>query len=322
MFHYHINPDSETPIYRQLVEQINAEIRSGVLKCGTQLPTVRQMADKLHLSCGTVKHVYDCLQEMEDIEMTRRRGTFVKYVRKEEDSRKIQAMHAIDNTIRKLLELNFSPAEIQIFLNLKMREWGLRWSGVRITVVTEYTEMTSVLKKQLEEIGNVHVNVCPMSQLREYPYSIDEQSDVILTAQEDSQGVSYLLPDSGKVIRVAFQADMSGLMAALINPVQRMGVLCESEAFFALVKKHLPAQTQVVRVMDDEWPNDVEALVIATGYPEALSGEIQAQLAGFEKTRPVYSFTYRLDEGSMLYLGERISKIRDERQQWPGMLRL
>ena len=137
MFHYNINPESDVPIYRQLVDQINAQIRSGALPNGTQLPTVREMAEKLHLSCGTVKHVYDRLQEMGDIEMTRRRGTFVKYVRKDQDSRKQQAMNAIDHMIRQLSELNFSPAEIQIFLNLKMREWGLKWSGLRVTVITD-----------------------------------------------------------------------------------------------------------------------------------------------------------------------------------------
>ena len=321
MFHYHINPDSETPIYRQLVEQINAEIRSGVLKTGTQLPTVRQMADKLHLSCGTVKHVYDCLQEMGDIEMTRRRGTFVKYVRKGEDSRKVQAMHAIDSMIRKLMELNFSPAEIQIFLNLKMREWGLRWSGIRITVVTEYTEMAAALEKQLEEIGNVQVNVCPVNQLREYPYSIDEQSDVILTTQQDAQSVAYLLPDSEKVIRVAFQADVAGLMAAALCPAKCVGVLCESEAFWALAKQYLPPQCQAVRVTEKDFPDDVDALVIAQGHAERLDAEMQKRLAQFEKEHAVYLLAYRLDEGSMLYLGERINRIRDERQQWPGMLR-
>ena len=126
MHRYSINPDSEIPIYRQLVDQINAEIRSGVLPTGTQLPTVREMAEQMHLSCGTVKRVYDRLQEMGDIEMTRRRGTFVKYVREDRDSRKVMAMTAIDRMIRQLTELNFSPAEIQIFLNLKMLEWGLK----------------------------------------------------------------------------------------------------------------------------------------------------------------------------------------------------
>lgn len=74
MFRYKINPDSEIPVYRQLADQINAEIRSGALKAGTQLPTVREMAERMNLSCGTVKRVYDRLREMGDIEMTRRRG--------------------------------------------------------------------------------------------------------------------------------------------------------------------------------------------------------------------------------------------------------
>ena len=34
MFQYTIHPDSEIPVYRQLADQINAEIRSGGLKSG------------------------------------------------------------------------------------------------------------------------------------------------------------------------------------------------------------------------------------------------------------------------------------------------
>lgn len=315
MFHYQIDPDSETPIYRQLVEQINAQIRSGALKVGTQLPTVREMAERLHLSCGTVKHVYDCLQEMGDIEMTRRRGTFVKYERKAEDSRKHQAMHAIDHMIKSLLALNFSPAEIQIFLNLKMREWGLKWSGIRMTVVTEYTEMAAALEKQLMQIGNVHVNICPLSQLREYPYIIDEQSDVILTSTQDGQSLSYLLPDSGKVIRVAFQPDPRSIAQLNASAAERIGVLCEDEAFVKLLSQYMKKDAQLVRVARNQpLPEKLDALIVAEG--------MQDEAQQYAKTLPVMTFAYRLDEGSMLYLEERINKIRDERQQWPGMLRL
>ena len=322
MFQYQINPDSETPIYRQLVEQINAQIRSGALKHGTQLPTVREMAERLHLSCGTVKHVYDCLQEMGDIEMTRRRGTFVKYVRKETDSRKQQAMHAIDHMIRKLMDLNFSPSEIQIFLNLKMREWGLRWSGIRIAVVTEYTELTSLFEKQLQQIGNVHVTVCPVSQLREYPYIIDEQSDVILTSLQDSQTLSYLLPDSAKVIRVAMQPDAQSLLSLASCPEGNIGVWCEHEAFSDLIRSYLPESRKGdVIPLTGNAPDlsGVHSLIVPEGFAE---NALRGHPAQFETSLPVHTFSYRLDEGSMLYLEERITKIRDERQQWPGALRL
>ena len=320
MFHYHINPDSETPIYRQLADQINAQIRSGALKAGTQLPTVREMAEKLHLSCGTVKHVYDRLQEMGDIEMTRRRGTFVKYVRKETDSRKHQAMHAIDHMIKKL---DFSPAEIQIFLSLKMREWGLRWSGIRIAVVTDYPEAAPAIEKQLSQIGNVHVNVCPLDYLREYPYMIDEQNDVILASPEDGQKLSYLLPEGEKLIRIAFCAAPESV-AEICTCEGRIGILCESEAYFNMLLSRLPAplRKNALRLTADAAWSEADTLIMAAGYEALCTEEIRQQLNAFRSEKPVLEFAYRLDEGSMLYLEERINKLRDERQQWPGMLQL
>ena len=57
--------------------------------------------------------------------------------------------------------------------------------------------------------------------------------------------------------------------------------------------------------------------------PEGFAeNALRGHPAQFENSIPVHTFSYRLDEGSMLYLEERITKIRDERQQWPGALRL
>ena len=310
MFRYNINPDSETPIYRQLVEQINAQIRSGALKNGTQLPTVREMAEQLRLSCGTVKHVYDCMQEMGVIEMTRRRGTFVKYVRPDADSRKQQAMNAIDAMVRKLTALQFSPAEIQIFLNLKMREWGLAWSGIRITLVTDLVELTPALEKQLSQLANVKVNICPLHQLQAYPYSVDEQSDVILCSADDARKVAVLLPDSGKLLRVAFSADPTCLVdiAAIKG---KMGIFCQNDAFADVVMNSLRGMntSELIRIADLSELNGLDGLIL----PEMTDCQVQI---------PAAEFRYRLDEGSMLCLEEKISSLRDERQMWPGVLRM
>lgn len=323
MFHYQINPDSDVPIYRQLVDQINAQIRSGALKTGTQLPTVREMADRLHLSCGTVKHVYDCLQEMGDIEMTRRRGTFVKYVKKDRDSRKQQAMNAIDHMIRKLSELNFSPAEIQIFLNLKMREWGLKWSGVRIAVVTECEELAPVLRQQLGQIANAQITVCPLGQVREYPYSVDEQSDVILCTVQDAQKLAVLLPESEKLVRIALSADAQSIAALAGCSAETIGIVCENPQFAAMVRAYLPPglqQKAQVFADDDPAMEKMDVLVAAAGFEEHCSPALRLRLT--DSSKPVIRFACRLDEGSMLYLEEHISRIRDERQLWPNAMRI
>ena len=327
MHRYSINSDSEIPIYRQLVDQINAEIRSGVLPTGTQLPTVREMAEQMHLSCGTVKRVYDRLQEMGDIEMTRRRGTFVKYVREDRDSRKVMAMTAIDRMIRQLTELNFSPAEIQIFLNLKMREWGLKWSGVRVAMVTDYVELSAALERQLTQLGNVRVSVCQLKQLREYPYSVDEQSDVILASAQDGQRLQSILPDGSKLIKLAFCVPPESAYALARASDGALGVVCAEPGLAALVSNQLPEDVRRLRVLraDDAdgraaFFEGLDAVVVAPDWETYCDPELSRQIEGYRAANALVTFDYRIDEGSMLYLEERINRIRDERQLLPGAL--
>lgn len=321
MFHYNINPNSEIPVYRQLVDQINAQIRSGALKTGTQLPTVREMAEKMHLSCGTVKRVYDCLREMGDIEMSRRRGSFVKYVREDGDSRKIQAMTAIDRMIRQLTDLQFSPAEIQIFLNLKLREWGLKWSGIHIAMVTEYPELAPALQRQLERIGNARVIICDLRQLREYPYSIDEEADVILASSQDSQELMPILPDPSKLIKLAFEARPDSVRT-LAMCEKRMGVICTRPAFGELVRRYLPENVPLEVCCGEAlrpYLSSVGAVVLPKDWQNGYPAELCAQLEAFQGEKLI--FDYGIDEGSMIYLEERISRIREERQLAPLALR-
>lgn len=318
MFRYNINPDSEIPVYRQLVDQINAQIRSGALKTGTQLPTVREMADQLHLSCGTVKRVYDCLRDMGDIEMTRRRGSFVKYVHSDRDSRKLQAMTAIDRMMRALSDLNFSPAEIQIFLGLKMREWGMRWSGIRVALVTDCPELIPVLEEQLNRLGNVKVIFCETRQLQEYPYSIDEEADVILASPRDCQKILPHLPDKSKLIKIAFSVKPDSLLALARASGRRLGVLCLQNDFAALVREHLPADSKDglwILKRGDDWM-EADALVLPPDWEKVFGPEDAALPMAAERI----IFDYAIDEGSMIYLEERISRIRDERQLRPGSL--
>ena len=72
-----IDPQSDTAIYQQIVNAVCADIRAGRLPYGTQLPTVRALADELGLARGTIKRAYDELGKLGMIEMTQGKGTFV-----------------------------------------------------------------------------------------------------------------------------------------------------------------------------------------------------------------------------------------------------
>lgn len=321
MPHYRIDPDSTVPVYRQLADQINAEIRSGVLKNGEKLPTVREMADETRLSCGTVKRVYDRLQEMGVIEMTRRKGTYVKFARVEGDSRKIRAMAAIDRMLRQLSDMNFSLKEIEIFIGLKLRELGLRQSGIQMTVLSDVPELEKAFVRQLSALGSVTARLCSLKQLREYPYSVDEQSDIIIAAAEDCPAAESLLPDREKLIAVAMAPSGAFLLQAASHSGQRIGVLAGSDAFFRLAQSLLPGSFTFSRIDPTKkgaalMAAACGAVIVPEGYEAYCAPELTAVLE--KKKEGLLPLRYGLDEGSMLYLSERLSHLREERRTRPG----
>lgn len=316
MFQYTIHPDSEIPVYRQLADQINAEIRSGALKTGEKLPTVREMAQQMHLSCGTVKRVYDRLAELGDIEMTRRRGTFVKYVRENADSRKLQAMAAIDRMLRQMADLNFSPAEIQIFVGLKMREWSRRWSGVRLAVVTPSGRLTPSLRRQLETFSNVQADAWPTAQMIEYPYNAEEQSDLILADVSAAARIAPQLSEPSRLVRVAFGLTPQSRRDAARLTMRGALLATADEELARLVQEELSDALSVCT--PEELVNRPDFSVLAVGEVEAESGHLAAMFSELREENRLVSLSYRLDDGTMIHLEERIRRIREERQQQPG----
>ena len=69
--------DSETPLYRQLFEQIAARIRSGSLSRGERLPATRELAGMLGLNRTTVSAAYEMLEAEGLIAGQVGRGSFV-----------------------------------------------------------------------------------------------------------------------------------------------------------------------------------------------------------------------------------------------------
>ena len=67
-----LNPQSGTPIYRQLVEQITRLIAGGQLAAGTELPSVRELAERHTVNPMTISKAYVLLER--DGLLERQRG--------------------------------------------------------------------------------------------------------------------------------------------------------------------------------------------------------------------------------------------------------
>ncbi|MEM9585857.1 MAG: GntR family transcriptional regulator [Planctomycetota bacterium] len=72
----HLSGDT-VPIYQQIVDQIRQRIVSGSLSSGSELPTIRGLAEMLRVNPNTVQRAYRELEQAGLVEKRRTRGTFV-----------------------------------------------------------------------------------------------------------------------------------------------------------------------------------------------------------------------------------------------------
>jgi GntR family transcriptional regulator len=77
MLHFQINPNSGVPVYRQMMDQVKYYIASDTLRPGDQLPSIRELAQKLAINPTTVVRVYSDLEHEGVIEMRHGKGAFV-----------------------------------------------------------------------------------------------------------------------------------------------------------------------------------------------------------------------------------------------------
>lgn len=77
VFRFRLDNGSGVPVYRQLIDQVQAGIATGVLGQGHQLPTVRQVAVDLAINPNTVMRAYRELEIRGVLDTQQGTGTFI-----------------------------------------------------------------------------------------------------------------------------------------------------------------------------------------------------------------------------------------------------
>lgn len=108
------------PIYEQIASQVKAQIMSGALTEGEQLPSIRALANDLHVSVITTKRAYADLEQQGFIVTSPGRGSFVaggnKELVREEHLRSIEAL--LQQAIDEAAQAGVSAVELKEMLGL------------------------------------------------------------------------------------------------------------------------------------------------------------------------------------------------------------
>ena len=126
-FLFQIHPTSGVPIYRQLMDQVQAHIHAGRLPREEMLPSVRQIAEELQVNPMTVSKAYSLLERDGLIERVRGQGMRVKAVSKGllpvKDRRQI-ILPLLEQVAAKAFQLGLTREQVVAALTPLLKERG------------------------------------------------------------------------------------------------------------------------------------------------------------------------------------------------------
>ena len=319
---YKVNTELDIPIYQQLADAICLAIKNGSLTSGQQLPTVQEMIKEVGIARGTVKRVYDELERMGLVEKAQGRGTFVKYQPANSGSRKEQAMAAIDEVLDRLEGMGLSPSEINIFLNLKLRERSQEETHVKIAVVECNPENLSQMSEQLRYIDELDLYSYTFDSIKQYPYKLGEDFDLVVTTSLHSQYLENVIPDKKRIARVALRPSARCLSHIIkLRAGEKIGIVGYSVRFAELIYNTCEMYAEDVILSNplivgdgadlEKYLKEKDTILVPKNYKKYFDANTVKSIAKFKGD--VIDCNYEMDEGSVLYLETKIKKIRDEK---------
>ncbi len=318
---YQINFVEGIPVYRQLVDHLRTDIKSGTLGNGQQLPTVRELSQQLSLAQGTVKRAYDELRSEGLVRQVQGRGTFVSYEPVDPESRKSRAMAAIDQMLDALADMGFSAMETRIYLDLKLRDREQIQENRKIALVECNPEVLAQAAEQLRRIPGIDVYTYLLEEVRRYPYSLAEEMDLIVTTNAHAEEMVHLVAAPKKLAKVVLriQPRCVGQLVKLPDEA-RVGVLCGSLRYGDLMRQSCNSYADQVtveepRILGD--PNgcgaylaETDAIILPENYERFCSPLELEQISCYGEEKALLPCAYQIDEGSFMYVEDRIRRIQ------------
>jgi GntR family transcriptional regulator len=120
----HIDFRSGLPIYTQIVNQVQTQVASRILRPGDQLPTVRALAEELRVNFNTVARAYRILDEARIISTQQGRGTYITEIPPPKVTEKLrrESLQALtERYINEAMHLEFSRDEINEMVQAQLK---------------------------------------------------------------------------------------------------------------------------------------------------------------------------------------------------------
>ena len=232
-------------------------------------------------------------------------------------------MVAINTMLDQLEDMGFSPTEINIFLNLKLRERAEQEANVKVAVVECNPENLSQMNEQLRHISGVDLYPYLLDSIQQYPYKLGEDFDLIVTTAAHADYLESIVPRKKKVVRVALGLTADSLAPVIkLRPGESLGIIGHSHKFAQLLHRMVQTYTENVTIHKPIFADSVEdieqylvgkdVILVPRPYERYYTAQIVEILRTFRGD--IIECNYEMDAGSILYLETKIKRLLEEKK--------
>mgnify|MGYP004462691753 FL=1 len=319
------------PVYRRIVQLLTGYIQAGTLREGAQLPTVRALAEQLGVAQGTVKRAYDELERQGILTKAAGRGSFVAYRPPQAQSAQEAAALAADQLLERLHTLGLSDTQMEALLTERLRLRRQQRPQLRAALVECNPEILAQLRQQLGALEGIGLHPVLLDRARQHPERLASRCDVIITTAEHASELTKMTRRADKVAKIALRLTPQSIAAIVkLTPGAHVGILTHSLRFGALLQEHCRSYA-LGAVLDEPallqpgaafeaYLRGKSVILVPEGYENDCTPEVLGALRRFARRGSVVPCAYRIDEGSRIYLTERLERLRSgltaERAAW------
>ena len=334
MTEFSVNKQHDTPVYRQLVEEITRRVMSGELKPGDKMPPERELAAKLNVARGTVKRAYEKLAENHILDIGHGRGTFVS-TRQDvvPASRKERAVEILHDSIAALSHLNFSYDEIRSLFHVVLEDRRRRHESFKVAAVDCNPESLATFEQQLRHISNLQIHKYPLDMFQNDPGAAAklEAYDIVLTTATHYSEICGAAPAiARKLLQVVLSPSQRTIIdLANLSHSENVGVLTESRNFQNIIRSKLkdfffdlPRANCLYEKNRDALPEflkDKSVMIVPPNFSEYGGAGSAAWRDFTARGGRIIPFEYQIERGALVYIEKNISEQMARRSDVAGL---
>ena len=321
-----IDKKSGIPLYLQIKHQIKKLLESGDLKEGEQLPTERDLSERLQVSRNTVSMAYKELVLENTILSIPGSGTFPNpktsmFTKSKTNNNLSKIEEIIDVSINEALELNFELGEFKKLVKKKIEEKEKLFKNINIAFIECNQEQLYFFTKGIELGTGISIIPILIDEIYKEPDIFRERIksiDLVVTTFFHYDEVKKFLADQKqRVLAIALDPLMETMVniAHLSSKDKNIGLVCITDKFaqrvFQSIKqagiKFLSFKFTISHDKDEvkKFLINTDMVITSPGRKKEVEKLISPQI-------PLIEFVYVPDKGSMSMLKLAILDIKRE----------